>query len=58
MNGFLTISGYIMVLMTTNLFPWKYFEFLSFLQFPTRLLVPATAFLAIGAGYTIAYFPF
>ncbi|MEA4875313.1 hypothetical protein [Anaerorhabdus sp.] len=54
---FLVVAGYIMVFMTTKYFPWGLFQFLSFLQFPTRLLVPATACLALGAGYTIANLP-
>ncbi|SJZ56491.1 hypothetical protein [Anaerorhabdus furcosa] len=54
---FCIIAGYIMVLMTTNLFPWQYFKFLSFLQFPTRLLIPSVCLLALSAGYTVAYAP-
>lgn len=54
---FSIIIGYLMVIMTTKLFPWEHLKFLSFLQFPTRLLVPAASFLALGAGYTIAYLP-
>lgn len=55
---YLTIAGLFMVIMTTNMFPWKYFEFMSFLQFPSRILVPATAFLALSSGYTIANLSF
>lgn len=57
LTTFLILAGYIMVFMTTKYFPWGLFQFLSFLQFPTRLLVPAMACLALGAGYTIANLP-
>lgn len=51
---FLILSGYAFVLMTTNLFPWNFFKMLSFMQFPTRLLVPAASLLSLSAGYSIA----
>lgn len=54
--NFLILSSYLMIFMTTNLFPWKFFTLFSFLQFPTRLLIPASSFLALVAGYALLNF--
>lgn len=54
---YVLLSGYFMIFMTTKLFPWQWVEFLSFMQFPSRVLVPAAAFLALAAGYTVARIP-
>lgn len=53
---FFTLLGYKMILMTTQLFPlflWSLFKIFSFMQFPTRLLVPAVSLLSISVGYVI-----
>lgn len=54
--NFLILSSYLMIFMTTNLFPWKFFTLFSFLQFPTRLLIPASSFLALVVGYALLNF--
>lgn len=50
----LVTCGYIMVYMTTIYFPWDLFKFMTFLQFPTRLLTPACAFMSLGVGYGLS----
>ena len=45
-----TIIGLFVLIMTTKLFPWHRFGFLSLIQFPFRLnIVPITMFAIIGA---------
>ncbi|MEG2907892.1 MAG: 6-pyruvoyl-tetrahydropterin synthase-related protein [Erysipelotrichaceae bacterium] len=44
------IMGYILIFMTTDYFPWKYFTFLSFMQFPWRVLVLAMPLLSFVIG--------
>lgn len=59
-SGFIrdmTISGYILLWMTTRYFPWKLFPFMSFLQFPHRLFIVNSSMLAAAAGYVFAYLP-
>lgn len=44
------IIGFLMLIMTTKIFPWKYFPFLTIVQFPYRLnLFPTLFFALIGA---------
>lgn len=50
----LVTCGYIMIFMTTIYFPWDLFKFMTFLQFPIRLLTPACAFMALGVGYGLS----
>ena len=42
-----------MIFMTLKFFPWHLFKFMSFLQFPERLLTPVCAFLSLGLGYSL-----
>ena len=45
----LIITGLICCLFTTAIFPWKYIgKYLTFIQFPWRLLIVATPFIALG----------
>lgn len=47
----LYIISIILVIFTTKLFPWGIFEkYLSFIQFPWRLLIIVSAFLAFSTG--------
>lgn len=44
------IIGFLMLIMTTKIFPWKHFQFLTIVQFPYRLnLIPTLFFSLIGA---------
>lgn len=50
----LVTCGYIMIFMTTIYFPWSVFKFLSFIQFPGRVLTLACAFMSLGVGYGLS----
>ena len=51
----LLISGAACLLMATDMPPWKgVFKPLAVIQFPWRFFAPATAFLAVGGGMTLA----
>lgn len=52
----MTWLGYFLLFAATNLFPWKWFLFLSFIQFPGRLLLIAVPMLAISAAIGLARF--
>ncbi len=49
----MSLSGYVLLFMTTVLFPWHLFSFFSFMQWPHRLLDVALVPLTIGAGFTL-----
>lgn len=53
----MAVIGYFTLFMTTAIFPWTWFPFMSFLQFPHRLFTICSSFLAIASGYTFAYLP-
>ncbi|HQL87111.1 MAG: hypothetical protein GX574_11280 [Lentisphaerae bacterium] len=49
------IGGIVSLLAATNFLPWEgMFRVLAVLQFPWRSYLPATAFLALGGGLTLA----
>ncbi len=49
----MTILGYIMLVMSTMLFPWQYFSAMSFIQFPQRFLIICAAPLALSAAFVL-----
>jgi hypothetical protein len=47
----LYIMSIILMIMTTKLFPWQFFEnYLSFIQFPWRLLLFVSSFMSLSLG--------
>ncbi len=51
----LLVGGVVTLLAATNFLPWEgMFRALAVLQFPWRFYLPATAFLALGGGLTLA----
>lgn len=46
-----TIIGYVLIIMTTTLFPWDFLPFFSFLQFPHRLFNVAVVPLCFVTSY-------
>ena len=57
MNKFikiLFIFSYVMIFMTLKYFPWNLFKFMSFLQFPERLLTIVCCFMSISLGYILS----
>lgn len=53
----MTIAGYVMLVMTTVLFPWNLFPFMSFIQFPHRFFTVCTAPLCLAAVYALSEIP-
>lgn len=50
-----TVFGYILLIMSTQVFPWRYFGMMSFMQFPQRMLIIAPAFLTLSSAYVIEH---
>lgn len=48
------LIGYVLLLMTTTLFPWKAADFFSFMQFPHRLFTVCACPLMLAGMYTIS----
>lgn len=53
----MTIAGYLMLLMTTVLFPWNLFPFMSFIQFPHRFFTLCSAPLCLSAACALQRIP-
>ena len=49
----MTNLGYILLLMSTFLFPWQYFSAMSFIQFPQRFLIICAAPLTLSAVFVL-----
>lgn len=52
-NKYFMITGYVLLLVASCLFPWKYLSALSFIQFTTRLITIALSYLALCSTYGI-----
>jgi len=45
----LTITGYVLLFLSTKYFPWDYIHILDFIQFPNRLVLISISFLTISS---------
>lgn len=51
----LVILGFLLIFITSNLFPWRYspLRLINFVQFPTRFYAIVSVFLATGSAYYV-----